>query len=87
MTLFDIEVKNSFFIVKQCVDNECSITLETLAIIFLFTFSNLVSKSVIKFSRVQLWTSSWKSIVNMKHEEFQIHEIMADLKVGGNARS
>ena len=54
MTLFDIEVKNSFFIVKQCVDNECSITLETLAIIFLFTFSNLVSKSVIKFSRVQL---------------------------------
>ena len=28
--LFEIEVKNLIFIVKQFLDNECSITLETL---------------------------------------------------------
>ena len=30
MTLFEIEVKNLIFIVKQFFDNECSIALETL---------------------------------------------------------
>ena len=29
-TLFEIEVKNLILIVKQFLDNECSITLETL---------------------------------------------------------
>ena len=29
-TLFEIEVKNLIFIVKQLLDNKCSITLETL---------------------------------------------------------
>ena len=29
-TLFEIEVKNLIFIVKQFLDNECSITLMTL---------------------------------------------------------
>ena len=29
-TLFEIEVKNLIFIVKQFLDNECSITRETL---------------------------------------------------------
>ena len=31
-TLFEIEVKSLIFIVKQFLDNECSITLETLEI-------------------------------------------------------
>ena len=30
MTIFEIEVKNLIFIVKQFLDNEFSITLETL---------------------------------------------------------
>ena len=30
MALFEIEVKNFIFIVKQFLDNECSIALETL---------------------------------------------------------
>ena len=32
-TLFETEVKNLIFIVKQFLDNECSITLKTLKII------------------------------------------------------
>ena len=58
---------------KACSDLDKGPTLSWKLYLPLLVSIQWLSRVVIKFSHVPLWTPSRKRIFNIKHEEFQIH--------------